>query len=292
MFDKLVSTIHKYDKSVALVTLAFNPQLYYRKMFHALWQLYPHHLKTLMLLYQPDPATGKFPSPIAHDMPFSIIQENVNYQWPEAWAFKWKRAIDIAIERKIDIMVVYDEDDEYPPWWMEMMVQRMVDKNADGCWSWFNIDAKRASILGYAEPKPYDAPSGTLVAYTRVLKVAIDKLFVKYPLGKRHAEADGTTDLTFSLTLAREFKIISVMLTQGDNRGYFRYGLANTKKRNHEDDIDFGFAYSKYLTAKRPSDEPARIALAHVKRAKLIHGKKTGGKQIRGTQLRSRRKKV
>lgn len=284
MFKEIVPNINRVDKSVALVTLAFNPQLYYRKIFHALWQLYPHHLKTLMLLYQPDKVTHQFPPPIVNDMPFSIIQENVDKQWPEAWAWKWRRAINIAVERKIDIMVVYDEDDEYPPWWMEMMVRVIVDEKVDGCWSWFNIDAKRSFVKGYIEPKPYDAPSGTLVAYTRVMKNAIDKLFIKYPLGKRHAGADGTTDLTFSRFLMKQCNMVNVELMHEDNRGYFRYGLANTKKRNFEDDIDFGFAYDNHITAKKPSDEPARIASAHVKRSDWIYGK-----QVR---KRGRRKKI
>lgn len=269
MFETLIN--NNATKSVALVTLALNPQLYYRKVLHALWQLYPHRLKTLMLLYQPD-ERGAYPTPIVNDMPFAIEQINVNKQWPEAWAWKWRAAIHAAKNRSIDYLVVFDEDDEYPPWWIQMMVSLIEREKADGCWSWQNIDVKRGLVSGYVTPEPYDAPSGAMVVSTSLMDTALEILLKKWPLGKRGENTPGTIDLTVCKRMASIGKMLNVDLRHESNRGYVRYGLANTNRRNPEDDIDFGFEYGEHLSLKIRTDEPARILRGQARNRKLLAG--------------------
>lgn len=288
MFERLVNTIHKHDKRVALLTMAYNPQLYYRKIFHSLWQIYPHHLKTLMLLYQPDPVSHVFPTPIVNDMPFEIVQQNIDKQWPEAWMFKMQAAIKIAEDRKIDIIVIYDEDDEYPPWWIECCVNAIVDNKVDAVWTFYNIDAKGGEVLSFEKPRPYDAPSGAMAIKTTALSSAFAQLISKYPLGKSHAGATGTKDMSLCKIIHADCKVWNLEIDPMKMRGYVRYSMANTKKRRFEDDIDFGFNGKN--TEKRYAIEPERIGKGLKRRQAMMSNQlKKTTKKKKKTRLRRAR---
>lgn len=225
---------------VAYLVMAFIPVHYYRRIFNVLYQDYPNELKTLILLHQ-----KPYPSPLVHDLPFKVIEVNVEGGWPELWAFKMWAGVDVALKEGIDLVATFDEDDEYPPNWTKDTVPYILGEDgADGCWNWNNLDVKR-SWIKYGK---YDAPGGTLVVKTEMAKKAGDMLRAKFPLGKRRPDTPGTVDLTFCKMLMKICKIANHNVL----RGYFRHNFANTNRRSSKDDIDYGFDYGGAVTVKTP----------------------------------------
>jgi len=218
------------------------PIFYYYKPLHALYDSWPNSRKMHLMMYQRSNLTNEFPVKIEHDLPFPLYQINVEGKWPALWALKMRHGINVAIAKKADYIVIYDEDDAYPPWWTEKTIETIQHHKANGCWSWHNIDVKRGVIKGYVgDGQKYDAPGGALVAQPKVMKLAIDSLFKKFPLGQRRKETIGTLDLTF----CKKLMLVANMVEHKVKRGYGRTKFANTNRRHPADDIDFDFDYSK-----------------------------------------------
>ena len=262
---------------VAYLTLCYMPILFYYKPLHVLHDSYPNERKMHLLMYQRSNLTNEFPIKIEHDLPFPLIQRNVEGKWPALWAFKMRKGIDVAIDKGADYIVIYDEDDVYPPWWTVKTLKTIYDTyedagtvNADGCWNYHNRDIKRGTI----KVGRYDAPGGTLVAKPKIMKVAIDNLFKEFPLGQRRPGTPGTMDLTFCKRLRKMGKIVE----HTELRGYGRTKFANTNRRHPADDIDFDFDYTK-VTHKEPKrakgpNAPSAIAVPVDKKGNKITRRK------------------
>ncbi len=225
---------------VAYLTMAYCSLLWYRKIFTVLWQDYPDDLKMHIISCQRSSVTKKFPLTIKHDMPFRIVQRNIEGHWPSLWALKLWDAVKVMKETGCDILIQLDEDDVFPPWWTAVLVQKLLDSGADAVWGYKNIDAKNGSVMGYATPIEYDSAIGTLAIRIDPLEKAVKLMRDRYPEGTRKgANRGGALDAHFKEILHAHFNIVE----HDEKRGYFRTPWTNTTRRPAEEDIGRDFDY-------------------------------------------------
>lgn len=250
---------------VAYLIMAYSPDHYYRRICNVDWQDYPDADKTLILLHQREHLTGQFPAPLQHDLDFKIIEINVEGDWPALWGRKLWAGVDEAIKQECEAIVWFDEDDEYHPAWTKTLVG-FINEGYDIAWSWVNRDVKKSYIrLGR-----YDAPSGAMIVRTKFAKHGADIHKKKYPLGKRHANASGSMDLTYCKMLISlpDIRLKEFELPKKMNRFYPRHQHANTKHRLYSEDIDAAFDYGKKTVKQNVPQKPKHRDVNYLKERK------------------------
>lgn len=169
--------------TVGYLTMAFLP----RNLPHAICntedQIYPCELKQLFLLYQRN-RTGQFPTHIKHDMPFDIIQANVEGAWPQLWMLKIEEYLRLS---ETDFTVIWDEDDRFPPFYTLRMIQALeANPSKQIAWTYENRNAKKTSFQYYR----HDCPIGCTVFRTGFLRKMAMRIVKEYPKkwsdGRRH----------------------------------------------------------------------------------------------------------
>lgn len=169
--------------TVGYLTMAFIP----RNLPHAIAntedQIYPSELKQLFLLYQRN-RVGQFPGHVEHDMPFDIIQENVEGIWPQLWMLKLEEYLRLT---ETDFTFIWDEDDRFPPFYTLRMVQALEANPAKQvAWTYQNRKAKKGSFKYFK----HDCPIGCAVFRTGFLRQMAKRMVKEYPKkwsdGRKH----------------------------------------------------------------------------------------------------------
>jgi len=245
--------------------MAYSPDHYYRRLCNVDWQDYPDADKVVILLHQREHLTGEFPLPLKHDFDFKVVEINIEGEWPALWGRKLWAGVDAAMNEKCEAIVWFDEDDEYHPAWTKTLVG-FLNEGYDIAWTWMNRDVKKSHIkLGH-----YDAPSGAMIVRTAVAKIAADRHKQQYPLGKRHATAVGSMDLTYCKLILKQpgVRLKEFNLPKKMNRFYPRHKHANTKHRLYSEDIDACFDYSK-ATVKQDVPQVPKVRNADYLRKRM-----------------------
>jgi len=160
--------------TVGYLTMAFLP----RNLPHAIAntedQIYPPELKQLFLLYQRN-KHKQFPAHVRHDMPFDIIQANVEGVWPTLWMLKLEEYLRLT---KTDFTFIWDEDDRFPPFYTLRMVQALeANPSKQVAWTYKMRKAKKGSYKYFK----HDCPVGCSVFRTGFLRQVAKRMVKEYP---------------------------------------------------------------------------------------------------------------
>jgi len=124
--------------SVAMLTMAFDPVHTKAAVFCAAIQDYPDELKALYLLTQ----NGTQP-PIEHDLPFKLVQSDVEGEWPELWIRKLMRFFELADE---DYVAIFDEDDYFEPDYLTRAIRALREQKKRMVWTFQNRMVTRFQV--------------------------------------------------------------------------------------------------------------------------------------------------
>ena len=161
-------TLPLYDlPSVALMTMAFNPVFTKNAIFHAAIQDYPNHLKTLYLLTQ-----NEMQPSVAHDLPFRIVQLDIEGKWPELWLWKLMRFFEVATE---DYLVIFDEDDYFEPNYLSDGIEAILKNEAKMSWTFKNRFVTRK----YIQNGNYRSAFGTIFVERELAQKSAQRIWWK-----------------------------------------------------------------------------------------------------------------
>ena len=160
--------------TVGYLTMAFLP----RNLPHAICntedQVYPPELKQLFLIYQRN-RNKRFPTHIKHDMPFEIIQSNVEGIWPQLWMLKLEEYLRLTTT---DFTAIWDEDDRFPPFYTLRMIQALeANPTKQVAWTYKNRKAKKLSFQYFR----HNCPIGCTVFRTGFLRQMAKRMVKEYP---------------------------------------------------------------------------------------------------------------
>ena len=183
-----------YNPSVALMTFGFNPVFTKHAIFNAAIQDYPN--KSLYLITQ-----NREQPTVKHDLPFKVVQINVNGKWPGLWIHKLMEFLRVVSE---DYIAIFDEDDYFEPAYISDCVKAVQESGADIAWNTESVFVTRREIAR----DDYRIAIGTALIRRDVLIKAAKRMWLERYESKWKPGAVGVTDKVIGAGDAELYRIL------------------------------------------------------------------------------------
>jgi hypothetical protein len=219
---------------IAYGTFCWNPRLTRNAVIEVARQDYPPELKTHYLLYQ-----APFPFHFTHPFEHKIIHINVTGPaWPAAWLYKMKA---FTFQSREDYLLLFDEDDLFDIDYTKKALEPLLNSKFEISWNYKMVFVQRTRIW----EGMYNSAIGTICGKREYLKETSKELHRILPLGASVKFKDGKRYLTGPADL-RYRKLLENLYGEyitmhNGKRYYFRHSGMITKKRNTEEDVDYGW---------------------------------------------------